>query len=109
MGFMKQLAVAAALGMGTLIGFCLSAQPAQADYTVTLDQVGNTVVATGSGTIDTTDLIFLGSDNNVARIDAAAGLIITGPELLSAVEGILGGPSFTGPNKFWKRVKHLRL
>lgn len=39
-----------------LVGAGLSAPPAQAGYLVTLTQQGSDVVATGSGTIDLTDL-----------------------------------------------------
>src|SRR5438309_10843861 len=39
----------------------LSARPAQAGYTVTLQQVGPDVVATGSGPIDLTGLTFFQS------------------------------------------------
>ena len=36
-----------------------SVQPAQAGYTVTLQEVGSNVVATGSGAIDLTGLTFV--------------------------------------------------
>jgi hypothetical protein len=51
-----RIARAAALGVAMLIGGGVSAQPAQAAYTVTLEQMGSNVVATGSGTIDLTGL-----------------------------------------------------
>jgi PEP-CTERM motif len=56
MTFVKQVAGAAVLGAGMLIGCGLLAPPAHAGYTVTLDEVGGNVVATGSGTIDLTGL-----------------------------------------------------
>jgi hypothetical protein len=39
-----------------LLGFGITAMPAQAVYTVTLTEVRSDVVATGSGTLDVTDL-----------------------------------------------------
>jgi hypothetical protein len=54
--FMKRISSAMAIGVAMLIGPNL---PAQAGYVVTLEQVGNDVVATGSGTIDLTGLFFL--------------------------------------------------
>jgi hypothetical protein len=56
MTFVKVITVAAALGIALLIGGGLCAPPAQAGYIVTLTQQGANVVATGSGTIDTTGL-----------------------------------------------------
>src|SRR5262245_45072369 len=54
-----QPATLAALAIITLWG--VSIRPAQAGYTVTLQQVGPNVVATGSGAIDRTGLNFSGS------------------------------------------------
>jgi len=51
MTFGKRIAGAAALSVA-MLGFGLSAAPAQAAYIVTLAQAGSNVVATGSGTID---------------------------------------------------------
>jgi hypothetical protein len=50
-----------------LIGAGLSA-PAQAAYTVTLAQVGTSVVATGSGTLDLTGLSYLETTSDGAFI-----------------------------------------
>src|SRR5438132_14125564 len=44
-----------------VVAWLLSVRPAQAGYTVTLQQVGPDVVATGSGPIDLTGLTFLKS------------------------------------------------
>ena len=41
-----------------VLALLLSVRPAQAGYTVTLQQVGPNVVATGSGAIDLTGLTF---------------------------------------------------
>jgi hypothetical protein len=61
MAFVKRIAGAAALGAALLIGCGLSTPPAQAAYIVTLEQVGSNVVATGSGTLDTAALTFVGT------------------------------------------------
>src|SRR5437588_2587119 len=47
--------------LAIVLAWLLSVRPAQAGYTVTLQQVGPDVVATGSGPIDLTGLIFLKS------------------------------------------------
>ena len=44
--------------LGIVLAWLLSVRPAQAGYTVTLQQVGPDVVATGSGAIDLTGLTF---------------------------------------------------
>src|SRR6478752_2764830 len=49
---------ALAITLGIVLGWLLSVQPAEAGYTVTLQQVGPDVVATGSGAIDLTGLTF---------------------------------------------------
>ena len=64
--FVKQIGGAAAIGAAMIIGSGLCAPPAQAGYTVTLTQVGSNVVATGIGTIDTTDLTFEGGGTAMA-------------------------------------------
>jgi VPDSG-CTERM motif len=56
-----------------------SIRPAQANYIVTLQQVGPNVVATGSGTIDVNSLVFLGSLNQIpAGMRPSNGSISTG-------------------------------
>ena len=47
--------------LGIVLAWLLSVRPAQAGYTVTLQQVGPNVVATGSGAISLTGLTFGGS------------------------------------------------
>src|SRR5437764_11923395 len=47
--------------LAIVLAWLLSVRPAQAGYTVTLQQVGPDVVATGSGPIDLTGLTFLKS------------------------------------------------
>src|SRR5215472_12527802 len=49
---------ALATTLGIVLAWLLSVRPAEAGYTVTLQQVGPDVVATGSGAIDLTGLTF---------------------------------------------------
>src|SRR5262245_60314076 len=75
----------------------VSIRPAQAGYTVTLQQVGANVVATGSGAIDLTGLTFVGSaGSDNPGIDGPSGLIGTGP--FGAIVDTYQG--FTGPTSF---------
>jgi hypothetical protein len=69
---------------------------ARAGYTVTLEQVGSNVVATGSGTINLTDLTYNSSNMVVAGISPHLGEIVIGPGGL-AVDNYTG---FTGPTTF---------
>jgi VPDSG-CTERM motif len=73
-----------------------SVRPAQA-YTVTLKQVGSNVVAHGSGAINLTGLIGVGSTMSGGRISGNLGLIVTGAPSLFNV-GVYEG--FTGPSSF---------
>ena len=78
--FTKRIAGAATLGVAVLMGYCLSAPPAQANYIINLtEQSGVGVVANGSGTLDVTDLNFLNAVSSTGVfIDGGAGIIITG-------------------------------
>ncbi len=72
--------------------------PARAAYIVTLEQEGTSVVATGSGTIDLTDLTFVVTGNVLgAQMDPNEGLVITGPASLGSISAYSG---FTGPANF---------
>ena len=74
-----------------------SVQPAQA-YSVTLQQVGSNVVATGSGAINLTGLTFLNSTTvNGIGVVANSGIISTGPTGNVNVDFYNG---FTGPTSF---------
>lgn len=77
MALKKQLAGGAALA--TAIGFGLCAPPAQAAYTITVQQVGSVVVATGSGSIDFDALAVYGDELDTSLIAASDGAIIVGP------------------------------
>jgi hypothetical protein len=87
-----------------LIGAGLSAPSAQAGYIVTLTQMadpsqplGFDVVATGSGTIDLTDLTPLIENVNKALIQPSTANILTGPATFEAFDTYKG---FTGPTNF---------
>ncbi len=92
----KRITTAAALGLGALLG--LSASPARAAYTVMLAQQSQNVVATGSGTIDLADLIFVGSGSgDEAGISGGLGIIVVGPVNFQPSDGYGG---FSGPTSF---------
>jgi len=67
-----QPAALAALAIITL--WVVSIRPAQADYTVTLQQVGPNVVATGSGAIDLTGLNPNGSGSRNPGIKSSSDI-----------------------------------
>jgi hypothetical protein len=71
-----------------------SVRPAQA-YTVTLEEVGSNVVATGSGAINLTGLTFIDSGYNDSQIAAYFGIIVAGSAgQLTAYSGLTGPRSF---------------
>jgi len=89
--------------MFLVTGSLFSARPAQA-YTVTLEQMGANVVATGSGAINLTGLTLIASDVfSFVQVFASAGLIETGPAsaLLDAYTGFAGPTSFGSGGLFF--------
>ena len=87
------------LGLFALAVLALGAnRPAKAAYIVNLDEVGSTVVATGSGTIDLTDLTIANHASSGAFIDAAGGDIILGGNVNGVADDRYAG--FTGPTSF---------
>jgi hypothetical protein len=83
-----------------LIGTGLSAPPAQAQpssFVVTLTEEGPNVVATGSGTINTTDLRFGGETMVTAVIAPDVAAIFTGPTGFTPTTVYSG---FAGPTNF---------
>jgi protein with PEP-CTERM/exosortase system signal len=85
------------LALVSLLGLGIT-QSARA-YSVTLQQVGSNVVASGSGPINLTGLtFFLPGIDFTARIRAGGGVIITGPPGGSGDVDIYTG--FTGPTIF---------
>jgi len=79
-----------------LIGCGFSAPSAWAGYTVTLQQVGANVVATGSGPIDLTGLSFQDQFGYSTQIIPNMGVIITGlqPSKEDQYVGVSGPASF---------------
>jgi len=96
------------LALAIVLAWLLSIGPAQAGYTVTVQQVGPDVVATGSGAIDLTGLTFDGSQSFTAEILAGHHIplvgvfsgITTGPTLSSG--DFYGG--VTGPTSFGQSI-----
>ena len=92
------LATAAILALGAL-----AAPSAQAGYVVTLEEVGGSVVATGSGPIDLTGLELLNSNlSTQSQLYPLFALIVTGPESRRLIDNYEGGsgPSTFGDNTF---------
>ena len=81
---------ALAITLAIVIGWLLSVRPAEAGYTVTLQQVGPDVVATGSGAIDL-DRTTFDTSSSLFNPEIAAGLHDDG------WGGFFGGDIFTGP------------
>jgi hypothetical protein len=98
MCLVMRIAGVAALGVAAVIGSGLCASPAQAGYIVTLAQEGSNVVATGSGTIDLSGLIFSSSGSgDEAGISGGLGIIVVGPVSFQPSDGYGG---FSGPGSF---------
>ena len=95
--FIKQISCASAPVLALLIGCGLSGPPAQAGFIVDLTEMGSDVVATGSGTIDLTDLSFSSSSVFLTGMSPDFGSINTGPAAGGLVNAYLG---FTGPMSF---------
>src|SRR5437764_1674585 len=78
-----------------------SVQPAQA-YTVTLEQVGSNVVATGSGPINLTGLTLPGTilSDPAASIFPSQGAIATGPASGPVVQIGVYNFAASGPTSF---------
>src|SRR5438552_17038803 len=82
--------------MFTVTASLFSVQPTQA-YSLTLKEVGNNVVANGSGPINLTGLIFQGTATVGAGVFASLGIINTGPTSAPFIDLYTG---FTGPTSF---------
>jgi VPDSG-CTERM motif len=94
--------VLATLAIALICG--VSAPPAQANYIVTLQQVGPDVVATGSGAFDVTALTLQSSNitGPAANLQPGLGIIVTGMRANPKVDeyaasGITGPSSFGSP------------
>jgi hypothetical protein len=86
--------IAVALSSMLLMLLC---RPAQATFDLMIEQVGTSVVVTGSGSLDLTGLSFIGSSALAGEMDPSFGLIFTGSPNLFSVDLYRG---FTGPNAF---------
>jgi hypothetical protein len=86
---------ALAITLAIVLGWLLSVRPAEAGYTVTLQQVGPDVVATGSGAIDLTGLTFLSPSADFAGNSPRNSQIRPG-----AGEGHFAGGIVTGPTSW---------
>ena len=86
------------IALALLIGCGLSLSPAWAGYTVTLQQVGSNVVATGSGAIDLTGLTLRFPAVLVPFVYPSAASIITGDSTRLGAEfmGTISGPANFG-------------
>ena len=69
-----------AFSLGALAALALGAacDPARAEFVVTMQQQGSDVVATGSGTLNLTDLTFEGSTSLSTGMDPAEGILLLG-------------------------------
>lgn len=109
MTFAKRTRGAAAFSVAMLIGCGLSAPLARADYIVTLEQQGNNVIATGSGTLDLAGLELTCSSgcSTNAGINAIVGAISTGSSARGIAvpsrfySGFTGPPSFGSGGSTW--------
>ncbi|MBV9008588.1 MAG: VPDSG-CTERM sorting domain-containing protein [Verrucomicrobia bacterium] len=79
-------------------GLLIFGSTAQANYIVTLQQVGPNVAATGSGAIDLTGLSLSQSSATKAGLDPHSGTITTGPATFTPFD-LYQGP-ITGPGSF---------
>jgi len=93
-----RIARAAALGVATLIGAGLSSPPARAAYTVTFEQEGSNVVASGMGTIDLAALSIFENASAEASMAPFEGILDTGPTSFTLVDEYQG--AITGPTSF---------
>ena len=93
-----RIARAAALGVATLIGAGLSSPPARAAYTVTYEQEGSNVVASGMGTIDLAALSIFENASAEASMAPFEGILDTGPTSYTLVDEYQG--AITGPTSF---------
>src|SRR6516165_3343039 len=82
--------------LAIVLAWLLSVRAAQAGYTVTLQQVGPNVVATGSGAIDLTGLTLSSSSQSVNPALNPVVFIYTGPT--SSSVDVYDEPS--GPTRF---------
>jgi len=98
----KSVWVVSLFGLG-LLAVATMAKPARAAYILNIDEVGSNVVASGSGTIDLTDLSLYASGvptntPEAIPIDAEIKTGAAGP--LDVYQGFSGPNRVVGPNRF---------
>ena len=98
MRYLKQ-AVLGAAALWVVLG---RGSPAHATYIVTFEQLAGDVVATGSGTIDTTDLVLIGSGSGRSLIVPEAATEQTGVGAAGLWTGARSG--IIGPDVFGSSV-----
>src|SRR5438477_2867913 len=81
-----------------MASWLIASSPAQARYIVTLQEVGPSVVATGSGAIDLTGLFLVGSGSYRAEMDPLLTFLVTGPASFVFADGYFG--NISGPGAF---------
>jgi hypothetical protein len=90
---------AAVLGAVTLA--LLSGSPAQANFIANIDQDGLNVDATGSGSLDLTDLTFSGTETGTSvgnpRVKPDEGVLVLGSTISTDVYTGFTGPTNFGP------------
>jgi hypothetical protein len=92
----RKLSLSSALVLAGLAAF---APQAHATFTATLQQVGSDVVGTGSGTINTTALTFLGTNSDSGFMNPSGAILGLGPSAVVAGDvNTFSGP--TGPSNF---------
>ena len=95
-----------AITLAIVIGWLLSVRPAEAGYTVTLQEVGPDVVATGSGAINLTGLTFDTSAFSIPRCaqPPRRGILTGSPRPTSSSVDLYtepGGPTSFGSSGFF--------
>jgi len=89
--------IAGPLGITILIGYGLSAPPAQAAFVETFEQVGSSVIETGSGTLNVDGLFSSGTFGESAELYPMFAISISGaPGSETAYRGLIIGPGTFG-------------
>ena len=95
-GAILSICALALFGPGTAV------QPAQASFILNVEQVGQDVVATGSGLLDFLDLTPVGfGENGTAHIESDIGTIFNGPTTATPIQVFFWD---NGPNALWHRI-----
>ena len=82
------------------VALSLCVVPARAGIIITIEQVGNNVVASGSGTVNLTDLTFVSEAGAVAAIGPDPAYIGMGPITTAPINYLDAYQGLTGPATF---------